>query len=104
MNPQEPKHQFLVEVVVMSLLTVLWVTCAQASPSPKTSPETNTLYNKLFNQGTFSIVQTTNDIPESKCRYVINYPRAIDRMSLPEPKLMCKTLNTVIVDDMVDIH
>lgn len=104
MNAQESNYSFVFEILVVAFLTVLWVTFAIASPSPKTSPATSALYNKLFNQGTFSVVQTTNDIPESKCRYVINYPRAIDRMSLPEPKLMCKTLNTVIVDDTVDIH
>lgn len=104
MNTQESKHQFLVEVLVMALLTVLWVTCAQASPRPTTSPETNTLYDKLLNHGTFSAVQTIDDIPETKCRYVIDYPRAINRVTLPEPKLMCKTLGAVIVDDLVETH
>lgn len=89
----------------MLFLTVLWVTCAQAKQTPAQSPETSSpLLHRLLAKESFSVVQTTDDIPEGACRFVKDYPLPIDHMKLPEPKLMCKTLNAVIIDDMVDTH
>lgn len=96
MNTQEPKHQFVVEVLVMLFLTVLWVTCALADTAE--SP----LVHRLTDRGTFSTVKTTDDIPEGKCCFVKDYP--IDKMALPEPHLLCKTNNTIVLDDVIETH
>ncbi len=81
MNQQDNKFSFAIEALIVVLIMIVW--CAVASADEAT----------FLNRGdkTFSTVMYLDQVPDGGCRYVRFYPRPIDKMEYPEPKLYCNT-------------